>query len=596
MQDNRRLKIELNSNKTLKQQQHIQQLKLKYENSLVKLREEELVRAELVKRAQGVLTAKKELRDMYADLAKEKDRVLAEVQSRSPGILDASEAEINELIQTHAALITLQQEHADLRRQLKDKAEQAKLSSSKKNPLIEKQIAENKKLHKIVNELTEENNDLQIKIREQNRKTERAYEISSPRPGEKAKPLYFVISTPQLKQLMKEIQNLQCELWDLEVKHLQLQENYEELNSTVSNEASSDGNGNVTGDNVNNKTGAVDSVEKEMEQLAKILTDEKAMYYSTNKKYKKLAESVISLQEPLNLAITSSNSDHVVLLLEKLYSIIQGLAIESRVIGNDNSWKYLSKNPTSNSQTSLGSSNDGSTKTDQPQSLHQSTIPSLPLSVISQFTTTVEHHKEGKESKDKEGKESKEKDKDKDKEGKERTKQRSLSHNSRQNTINSSGGSSSSESNQDKSFTTVFSNPKLLSKFEKYLEEKMVGTLLSYYTDLEKFKTTKFTSNQKVLEAVTALGIPVGVGPNANIANTSISVEPQLRKKANDVIKQNSAFLNNNFFDDISQDISNVLQTHFSEMMVKINSKKRSPNKRKFQALSVILQATKDKD
>lgn len=214
-----------NAGKELVYKQQIEELQKK-------LKEEQDLKAELLKRAHEVLQSKKQYRELYSTLSQDKENLERELRAlrdsslgsdRTAGKLDSQSI--------HGKIDSLRTENAKLKRELETMNRlEASLGTeetdeTRKNPEFIKATEENKKFRERVDALTVTRNDLEIQLREKDHPLDTVDRI----PQEDMLGTYFVLSIEDSKSLAQKIKKMQAELWDLEIWHQQLQSTNEQL-------------------------------------------------------------------------------------------------------------------------------------------------------------------------------------------------------------------------------------------------------------------------------------------------------------------------------------------------------------------------------
>lgn len=169
---------------------------------------------------------------------------------------------------------------------------------------------------------------------------------------------HFIISQDNAEKLTKRIKKLQTDLWNLEIKHQQLQE--------VHANCAAAGSGTSREPDIVVSSAGSDEIAKLKEAIGK----EKETNASLQQQYKELSAAVVSLREDLKSAMENSPTDK---LLHTLYTVAKKATDSFQGSLGDNDRDRPSKSEKRRASTTRDHSRPSTPdKKDKDSSLHRS--------------------------------------------------------------------------------------------------------------------------------------------------------------------------------------------------------------------------------
>jgi len=300
--------------------------KQRYEELQKKLKEEQEVKAELLRRAQDVLQSKKQLREMYNKEKEEKEILLEKIQNfQRTGMSEPrNEAEGRdwaEIKDFEGKIEKLKNENEEIRNKLK-KQTVTEDASVVVDPELIAAMAELERLLQKLSELTEAKNDLQYIKESQGKTIETADDIP-----ENLNNLYFTLSLDEAKSLAQKIKKLQVELWDLEISHQQLQVTHAQTLQDLENIRA----GGINSIKSQARGAGVDIFREipmdDEEELPKELEDERKQTQQYEYKYFNLVNSLITIKEQAKPGSGEQSG-----VVDTFYQLMQHLVDEKKVL------------------------------------------------------------------------------------------------------------------------------------------------------------------------------------------------------------------------------------------------------------------------
>lgn len=217
---------------------------------------------------------------------------------------------------------------------------------------------------------------------------------------------YYVISASEAENLTKRIKKLQTELWNLEIKHQQLQE--------ANAKQSTQGRAEIKSEDAD-----------DVESLKEALKKEREFSNAVINRYKDLADAIVELKEDLKVALEQSPNDP---LLSAVNKLTQKVATTSEsVLLSPPEYKKESKDKDpkddGGSSPTLGRLSTSTRSSRNSRSIQDKDRPTSPSPLLNPAAALKEREKETREKRgsQKDPKRS-EKDKEKEKERDRRSK------------------------------------------------------------------------------------------------------------------------------------------------------------------------------
>jgi hypothetical protein len=229
------------------------------------LQEEIRVKDEIVEKTQKLLLSKRQLKEQYDQVVTERNALQVKLSAN---------------------------EKVDMVKMLQDKL--AKLTSGSPN---EGSDGASGPLAKQVEQLKEQNLRLETQLKEARLAVGEKPGLvpGKPNPNEQ----YYVISASDAENLTRRIKKLQTELWNLEIKHQQLQESNAKQSTLLRPEIKSDD-------------------ASDLESLKEALKREREFGILVINRHKELTEAIVELKEDLKLALEQSPNDPLLNAVNKL--------------------------------------------------------------------------------------------------------------------------------------------------------------------------------------------------------------------------------------------------------------------------------------
>jgi len=293
-----------------------------------KLKEEQDVKAELLRRAQDVLQSKKQLREAYAIRVEEKEALEENLRQ----LMKANE--VNEstpsipLTKLKNDYEALKRENEELHVKLKEKQEQEvrekenfKNETPQKSPEVLAKLEENEKLKKQISEVEREKRELENQNQRAEEQRQQSIHKNTQLPDQESSESFF-ISAQDARTLAQKIKKMQQELGDLGLRHHQLQLRNHQLTTELEEERHKAQESNP----------AAPQEDTEEAKIQKELEEERERKEEIQNKYNTLVDLLFSLQSQLKPAIVSQEQPEVI--VETIKKFLEGLALEQRIDQN----------------------------------------------------------------------------------------------------------------------------------------------------------------------------------------------------------------------------------------------------------------------